>query len=191
MIEGTHGVYEDLEYILINVGSYLFYLVYFYYWWEFFNGDNIEKDVKSVVFINFEIAISIAITTITIFTVIFVILVMGGRYNSNVLEAKNNYNNSCIPKLPLESNPNSFLPMYLFYFFQFFVTFCITVITSIILSSFLVSCFDVNRLKDPKYSYVCRKVLMVANLVMFFVIFELFKPSTKIHCPSHLPPSAP
>lgn len=178
MIKGTLGVNETLQYNIISAGSYLFYLLYLYYWWEIFNGEDI-KDVSSLITMNLQIGLNMATAMISIFVIMLVILFFGRRYNLNVYEAQMIYLTT--NNLPSIREPEMFLPEYIFYVYIFIFAFISTIFLSFIFSHFIVLSFDEKRLDDVKYVYVCSKLLMIVNLIMFVLFFEFLKPSKKLY----------
>ena len=182
MIKGTPGVGEELEIKLIHAGSYIFYLTYLYYWWKIFNGDEVT-DIKSITTMNFQIGLQmVTLTIIIIFPIMFVILFLGNKYNSNVHEAQLLYlRTSGIEDVQL-LEPSMFLPKYLFYFIIFTFAFISAIIITFFVSILIVKGFDKKRINsDKQYIYVCSKLLMIINLILFILIFEFLKPSTKIY----------
>ena len=144
-----------------------------------FNGDDV-KEIGSITGMNLQIGLQMATATFTIMVIMFIILFLGGKYNENVHEARLIYLNTS--GLPEEPGATMFLPKYLFYIFFFLFAFISTIVMTLFISNLLVKSFDSRRLaNDPKYVYVCSKLLMIVNLILFVLFFEFLKPSTKVY----------
>ena len=134
------------------MGYYIFVLLFLYFWWTRYNSSDVTVDELG--WFSMYLVLDVFIHTILVWLVIFLVLL---------------FHNFMQPK-GLTLVPSVLCYAFFFFFYTFFSAFICFVITSVYISH----CVDRERLRvDPGFSYVVVQCVMLANLIMYFVIFLL------------------
>ena len=175
MIDSTPGIPPALEEKLIEMSLILFYFIFFYNWWiRFSKPDLVIDDVQMFIL---SISINVIIYTIGFCLVCYILIyILQDNFKDLASEDAD-----AVPTP--EQTLNLFIPSYMFmalkYVLVFIISglFCDTIVSTIYINHIV----NKSRLNDPKYIYVVCKVSMIVNLLLFILIFEFFRPSTKLN----------